>query len=206
MWIRFCNWFTKVTAFPVQLLCFRTKTVYEDKKAFRAVKGPMLIVSNHTSVFDYAVYIFVFFFRTLRTVMAEVLFKKPVLGTYLRCMGGIRVDRAAHEFGFVEEALGILEKKGTVLIFPESRLPVDGEERPLPFKESVAYLALRSGVPVVPVYTSGSYFRFKRARVVVGKPVLPAEWIPEGTPEKEAMQEVTARLRETVIALGKQLP
>ena len=206
MWMRFCNWFTKVTAFPVQLLCFRTKTVYEDKKAFRAVKGPMLIVSNHTSVFDYAVYIFVFFFRTLRTVMAEVLFKKPVLGVYLRCMGGIRVDRAAHEFGFVEEALGILEKKGTVLIFPESRLPVDGEERPLPFKESVAYLALRSGVPVVPVYTNGSYFRFKRARVVVGKPVLPAEWIPEGTPEKEAMQEVTARLRETVIALGKQLP
>jgi 1-acyl-sn-glycerol-3-phosphate acyltransferase len=121
-------------------------------------------------------------------------------------MGGIRVERAAHEFGFVEEALGILEKKGTVLIFPESRLPVEGEERPLPFKESVAYLALRSGVPVVPVYTNGSYFRFKRARVVVGKPVLPAEWIPEATPEKEAMQEVTARLRETVIALGKQLP
>lgn len=205
MWIRFCNWFTKLTAFPVQLVCFRTKTVYEDREAVRALKGPVLLVSNHTSVFDYAVYLFVFFFRTLRTVMAEVLFQKPVLGIYLKCMGGIRVDRAAREFGFVEEALGILEKGGTVLLFPESRLPLPGETRPLPFKDSAAFLALRSGVPVVPLYTNGSYFRWKRARVVVGRPVLPAEWISEGTAEKEAVRLVSGKLRETVAELGKRL-
>ena len=205
MWIRFCNWFVKVTGFFAQLLVLRTKTTYEDRKAVRSLKGPVIIVSNHTALLDYGVYLFVFWWRTLRTVMAEVLFTRPVLKAFLTSMGGIRVDRGAHEFGFIEEAEGILKDGGTILIFPESRLPKKGEERPLPFTESTAFLALRSGVPVIPVCTNGAYFKKERTRVVVGKPVMPAEWVTPEQSEKEAVETVTAKLRETIIGLGNQL-
>ena len=64
--IRFWNAFTKITAWPVQFFCFRTKVHYEDRSVQgRHIKGPAIIISNHTSVFDYAVYIFVFITRSV---------------------------------------------------------------------------------------------------------------------------------------------
>ena len=74
MLIKFWNAFVKITAYPVQKAVFRTKVCYEDKRAqSRRIKGSAVIVSNHTSVWDYGVYLFVFFFRTLRCQMAEVI-------------------------------------------------------------------------------------------------------------------------------------
>ena len=204
--IRFWNWFTKITAFPVQWLCFRTKIYYEDPAIQkRKIHGAAIIISNHTSVFDYAVWLFVFFSRTLRFQMAEVLFRKKVLGKFLRMLGGIYVNRNVYDFGFIAESEEILRKGGVVGIFPEARLPLKGEERPLPFKTSAAYLALSSGVPVIPVYTDGSYFSLKRARVIVGKPVDVSVFCGENYSDKENMRAVSNGLRNKVIELEKLL-
>ena len=200
------NWFVKITGWPVQFLCFRTKILYEDKRAQgRHIKGPAIVISNHTSVFDYAVYLFVFFSRTLRYQMAEVLFKKPGLGLLLKCLGGIRVDRGAHDFGFMPKSERILERGGVVGIFPESRLPLPGETRPLPFKVSAAYLALTSGAKIVPVVTNGSYFNRKRARVLIGKPLYAADLLEDGADETENLRIVSERLRERIMELEKLL-
>ncbi|MBO7375690.1 MAG: 1-acyl-sn-glycerol-3-phosphate acyltransferase [Clostridia bacterium] len=198
--------FVKLTAWPVQFLCFRTKVYYEDRQASgRRIRGPAIIISNHTSVFDYAVFLFVFYSRTLRYQMAEVLFKKRGLGLFLRMMGGIYVDRDALDFGFIAESEEILEKGGIVGIFPESRLPRPEEERPLEFKTSCAFLALSSGVPVIPVYTNGSYFRRERAKVMIGKPILAETLRDPSLGEKENLALVSAKLRESVIRLEKML-
>ena len=83
--IRLFNAFVKLTGLPAALLVFRTKVYYENKAAQgRRIKGAAVLVSNHTSVFDYAVYLFVFFTRTLRTLMAEVLFEKKLLALFLK--------------------------------------------------------------------------------------------------------------------------
>lgn len=200
------NWFAKITGWPLQFLCFRTKIFYEDKRVQgRHIDGSAIIISNHTSIFDYAVYLFVFWTRTLRFQMAEVLYEKPVLRLLLRCLGGIKVDRNTHDFGFMPKSLSILEHGGVVGIFPESRLPLPGEERPLPFKVSAAYLALESGAKIVPVVTNGSYFTRKRARVLIGKPLFAADLLEEGANETENLAIVSERLRERIAALEKQL-
>ncbi len=200
------NWFVKITGWLPQFFCFRTKVLYEDRSAQgRHIKGSAIVISNHTSVFDYAVYLFVFFTRTLRFQMAEVLYKKPLLGPFLHCMGGIRVDRDTHDFGFMPKSLRILERGGVVGIFPESRLPLPGEARPLPFKVSSAYLALTSGAKIVPVVTNGSYFCRKRARVLIGKPILVADLLEAGKSDTENLQIVSERLRERIMELEKLL-
>ena len=200
------NWFVKITGWLPALLCFRTKILYEDRRAQgRHIRKDAIIISNHTSVFDYAVYLFVFFTRTLRFQMAEVLYQKPLLAPFLRCMGGIRVDRGAFDFGFVPKSQAILARGGVVGIFPEGRLPLPGEERPLPFRVSAAYLALLSGAKIVPVVTNGSYFRFRRARVLIGKPIDAAELAEEGADEKENLRIVSERLRERIKELEKLL-
>lgn len=206
MLIKFWNAFVKITAYLVQLVIFRTKVYYEDKAAqSRRIKGGAIIISNHTSVWDYAEYLFVFFFRTLRAQMAEVLFEKKPLGLFLKMMGGIRVNRGANDFACVTKSEKILEKGGVVLIFPESRLPLKGEERPLPFKPGAAYLALLSGAPVVPVFTNGKYFSKKRARVIIGKPIYARDLIDDSLSEKENLARITDIMRDRIISLEKQL-
>ncbi len=200
------NWFVKITGWPVQFLCFRTKILYEDKTVQgRHIEKDAIVISNHTSIFDYAVYLFVFYTRTLRFQMAEVLYEKPLLALLLHCLGGIRVDRNAHDFGFMPKSLSILSRGGVVGIFPESRLPLPGEERPLPFKVSAAYLALTSGSKIIPVVTNGSYFCRKRARVLIGKPILASDLLEDGADETENLAIVSERLRERIIALEKLL-
>ena len=206
MLIKFWNAFVKITAYLPQLLIFRTKVYYEDKAAqSRRIKGGAIIISNHTSVWDYAEYLFVFFFRTLRAQMAEVLFEKKPLGLFLKMMGGIRVNRGANDFACVTKSEKILEMGGVVLIFPESRLPLKGEERPLPFKPGAAYLALLSGAPVVPVFTNGKYFSKKRARVIIGKPIYARDLIDDSLSEKENLARITDIMRDRIISLEKQL-
>lgn len=187
-------------------MLFRTKVHYEDKKVQgRKIKGAAIIISNHTSVYDFAVMLFTFPFRTLRYLMAEVLFKKKRLSHFLRAMGGIMVDRDAYDFAFLEKCNDILKKKGVVGIFPESRLPKVGEERPLPFAPSAAYLALMSGVPVIPVFTNGSYFNKKRAHVIIGKPI-DVQSVADGTlTEKENIEKVNGYLRQRIVELQNEL-
>ena len=203
--VRFWNWFAKITGWPVQFLCFRTRVYYENAACSRRIKGPAIIISNHTSVFDYAVYLFVFFSRTLRFQMAEVLYRKKLLGWFLRRMGGIYVDRDGFDFGFVTKSEDILRGGGVVGIFPESRIPKPGEERPLVFKTSAAYIALRSDAPVIPVVTNGSYFSKKRARVMIGEPINVRDLSDPGLGEKEDLKNVSAKLRERIIELEKKL-
>lgn len=204
--IRFFNWFTKITGWLVQKIIFRTKIYYEDKSVqSRRIRGKAIIVSNHTSVFDYAVHLFVFFSRTLRFQMAEVLFKKRPLGLFLKAMGGIYVNRDTHDFSFIYKSQEILDKGGVVGCFPESRIPLKDEERPLEFKTSTAYLALLSGAPIVPIYTDGVYFKSARARVIIGKTMFIDDIIDESKTEKENIELINKALREKIIDLGRML-
>lgn len=206
--IAFFNAFTKVTGWPVQKICFRTKIYYEDKSVqSRRIKGPAIIVSNHTSVFDYAVILFVFFSRTLRYQMAEVLFKNKLLAMFLRMMGGIFIDRNAHDYRFIEKSRRILEKGGVVGIFPEGRLPVKDRDEtiPLRFLPGAAELALEMQVPIIPVYISGSYFCRDRARVIIGAPVDIADLADEKEDYKKKLESISQSLRERVVELGYML-
>lgn len=204
--IRFWNAFVKITGWLPEVLCFRPHIYYEDKSVqSRKIKGSAIIICNHTSVIDYMALLFVFFFRTIRAQMAEVLFEKKGLRLLLNWLGGIRVDRKSHDYGFVEQSREILEKGGVVLIFPESRLPKPGEERPLPFVPSVAYLALTSGAPVIPVYTNGSYFKKKHVSVLIGKPIDTEAYLDASLSEKEQLALVSEKYRERIIELGELL-
>lgn len=197
LWIRIFNWFAKITGFIPFWIAFRTKVHYVDKALqSRKIKGPAIIMSNHIQLFDYVVYIFVFWRRTIRTQAAEVLWKRPMLGPLLKQLGAIYVNRTTRDFSFCDESVQLLRDGWVLTIFPEARLPKQGEERPLPFKTSSAYIALQSGVPVIPVVTNGSYMNFKhRAQVLIGTPVYAADLKKEGKTEKENLRIVSEKFR-----------
>ena len=105
-------------------------------------------------------------------------------------------------FDFVGQSLEILEKGGTVGIFPQGRLPVGG--KPFPFKPSISYIALRCNAPIVPVYTDGNYGLFKRSHVMIGTPITlpPAE---EEDLTKENYERLTRYLEQQEYKLKEEL-
>ncbi len=198
----FFQMFVRITGWIPQWICFRTRLRYEDKAVQnRFIHGPAIIVSNHTSVYDFAAMLFVFPTRVLRYQMAEVLFKKKGLGPFLKLMGGIYLDRYNHQYGYMETSLEVLRKGGIVGIFPEGRLPRKGETPPLSFQPGAAFLSLTSGVNIIPVWVNGSYFHRKRACAVIGTPLSPGDYSDLPLTEKEKITEYTRALREKIIQL-----
>jgi 1-acyl-sn-glycerol-3-phosphate acyltransferase len=118
--------------------------------------GTYVFMSNHQSHFDILT-IFLTVPVSLRFVAKRELFKIPFFGWYLHAAGHVRVDRSDRA-GAIRSLDGAAEqiRAGTPIVaFPEGSRSDDGEVRP--FKKGPFMLALKAGVPVVPVSITGSH-------------------------------------------------
>ena len=201
------NWFVKITGWLPQLILFKTKVYYEEKTSQnKRIKGKAIVVSNHNQVMDFAVLMFVFWRRTLRCAAAEILFRKNFIFTlFLKALGCVKVDRNEHDFSFLTELQQILDKGGVVEMYPESRLPKDGESRPIEFKPSYVYLALESGAPIIPVFSNVKMCSKKRNDVIIGKAINVADLYNTELSEKENINNINTYVRSKIIELGKQI-
>ena len=198
-------WFVKLTGVPLALLFFKPKIYYVDKKV-QSLRLPKscILMSNHKSLMDFVLYLCLFFGKTIRFLMAEVLFNKGKLfASFLFGIGGIYVNRDNYDFGFMYETIKVLDKGGIVGIFPQGRLPVGDKE--WPFKPSVTYIALNSDAPIVPVYTDGNYGLFKRAKVVIGTPIDIHEYCTQKNPNEAEIKRLTEMLQSKVDELKEFL-
>lgn len=149
-------------------------------------------------------------------IMAKAeLWKVPVLSAILRHTGQIPVVRgtrtAADSLDAAEQALTAGE---CVLIFPEGTHTKDPDEWPMVARTGVARLALRTGVPVVPIAQWGAnlvvpngkpWFRpFPRPHfdAIVGAPVDLSDLVPAdgAAPSSEVLTEATARVMAAITA------
>ena len=199
--------FVKITGWPLAALIFRTKYYYEDKSSQnRKIKGPAIIVSNHTAISDFMIYMFAFWNRNIHCVMADILYKKnKFMNWFLPRIGGIKVCRETNNYEFINICKTVLDKGGVVEIYPEARIPKPHEEKPLAFKPSAAYLAMMTKVPIIPLYTNGSYYKKSRARIIIGKPINVDELIDESLNEKENIEKINKHLRDKIMGLGDEL-
>ncbi len=118
--------------------------------------GSYVFIANHVSYYDTPValaHIPVQF----RFLAKRGLFQIPFLGTHLSRAGHIpvpREDPRAAVKTMQRAAETIQKKKISLLIFPEGGRTHDGVLQP--FKEGGAYIAIRAGVPVVPLVFMGT--------------------------------------------------
>ena len=201
------HWFVKLTGWIPQRLVFQTRIHYEDRAVQgRHVRSKAIVVSNHHTVMDFAVLMFVFWTRTLRCAVAEIMYQKNMVMTLLlKLLGCIRVERESYDFSFLDRMKRVLDKGGVVELYPESRLAKPGEEKPLPFKPSYVHLALQTQAPIIPVYSNGKLFSKERVQVVIGKPIDVRQLYDNSLSERENIHQINAYVRSKIIALGKQL-
>lgn len=80
---KFVQWFLRITGYIPSLFYFRRRKVYYENRNSqgRRIKGKAIVVSNHFYVYDFALYLFVFYQSNLRPLIGEALFTttKPLI-------------------------------------------------------------------------------------------------------------------------------
>ena len=107
---------------------------------------------------------------------------KPA-GWLLEALGAFPVRRGAADREALKNALEVLERGESLVVFPEGTRRFGTEVVDL--REGASYLALRANVPIVPVGIGGGervmrrgarFPRPGRVTVVVGEPIDPAQF------------------------------
>ncbi|PYQ35175.1 MAG: hypothetical protein DMF55_07925 [Acidobacteria bacterium] len=125
-----------------------------------------IVVANHESFCDILV-LLANLPMQVRFLAKRSIFRVPVLGWSIAAAGFVPVDREDRSRGAatVEAALERLEGGRSLVIFPEETRTSTGEL--LPFKRGAAHLALRTGLPILPVALAGTYRVLKRGTLEI---------------------------------------
>ncbi len=200
-------WFVKITGYIPNLLYLRRKTYYVNKKnQSRKIKGPAVIISNHTSLMDFPLHLYTFISKTIRPLVAEITYdKNKLMRWFLKHLGGIKVDRDSYDFTFMGKCIDSLEKKDAILIFPEARLPEKNEKELLDFKPSYIYIALESNAPIIPMYTNGKYGFKGKTRVIIGEKIYVNELMDDTKTIEENIDFINNYMRNYIMRLRDEL-
>jgi 1-acyl-sn-glycerol-3-phosphate acyltransferase len=116
-------------------------------------RGPAMIVSNHVSSLD-PLMIQSVVRRPIIWMMASEYYELPVLGRIFRAIRVIPVNRDGRDATALRAALRTLASGHLLGVFPEGRIETSNEL--LPLQTGPAMIALRTKVPVLPVFQTGS--------------------------------------------------
>lgn len=166
-------------------------------------EGPYILAPVHRSYIDWLVVARVTR-RRLRYIAKDSLWRWQRLGRFIELLGAFPVHRGTADREAFNRSIGTLEGGEPLVLFPE------GTRRSGPTVEPVldgaAYLALRAGVPVVPVGIGGTERRMPRGaaiprpgrvKVVVGMPIEPPA-APAGRVSRSATRLLSAELRARI--------
>lgn len=120
------------------------------------MKGPALVVSNHTSAVD--IYLMCGYFPIpYAVVVKEQLIRIPFFGWAIRAGGAVPLERTGgrRDIERLEEVGTALAEGRVVNFFAEGTRSKDG--RLSRFKKGAFVTAIRHGVPVIPVVIGGSH-------------------------------------------------
>lgn len=157
--------------------------------------GGAVLCSNHASAWD-PVLVALKIPRTvpLRFMAKAELFKNPLLNWLLRKLGAFPIHRGANDLGAMKTAMKCLQDGQKLMVFPEgTRVEEEGEASA---KGGAVMLAIRTGVPMVPIYCGGKKKLFHRGTIVFGAPYSPVIAGRRPTPEenRDIAEELMTRI------------
>jgi 1-acyl-sn-glycerol-3-phosphate acyltransferase len=169
--------------------------------------GSYVFVSNHLSYMDTPVALANIPVQ-FRFLAKRGLFQIPFMGWHLARAGHIPVPRGDARAAVKTMTLAaqvVREQKISLLIFPEGGRSRKGEMRP--FMEGAAYIAIRAGVPLVPVGLQGTreVLPYGSGNIRGGAVILRiGDPIPTDQATLRDRVHLTELLRERIIKLAEQ--
>jgi len=198
-------WFYRVVRAIVMAFCvpvFRVKIIGAD----RLPKGGAYIVApTHRSLTDVPFTSFITT-RRIRFLAKEELLAHSLGRWFFGNLGAVPVARGTADRGALRVLEGVLRDGDPVALFPEGTR-IEGPTV-APLFDGAAYLAVKLGVPIVPVGVGGTEHILPKGRalpkihkvvVVVGEPIMPVS-VAAGGSRRAAATAITATLATSLQA------
>lgn len=168
-------------------------------------QGPLIVAINHTNFWD-GVLATAYLPRDVVGLAKVELFRVPLLGLILRWYRAVPVHRGEVDRHVLGKAVEALQQGRVVSMAPEGTRSKD--HRLQRGRDGMAFLAARTGAPVLPMAISGSELfwsqvvRFRRTptRIVIGQPF---RFTVRGEVEREMLRRMT---QEGMYRLAALLP
>jgi 1-acyl-sn-glycerol-3-phosphate acyltransferase len=141
--------------------------------------------------------------RTLRYMGKEGLWRVPLAAWFLTTLGGFPVQRGLVDREALHRGEEVLGRGEPLVVFPEGtrkRGPIIDD-----VKDGAAFLACRTGLPIVPVGMGGTeralgvgarWIRPTKVVLIVGEPILPPAREPGGRVKRSQVRQLTETLRD----------
>jgi 1-acyl-sn-glycerol-3-phosphate acyltransferase len=167
--------------------------------------GPVILAANHRSFWDIPVHV-IASSRPIAFMAKQELYKGPVTRWMWRSLGGFPVRRDTADIRAIDIALALLERGEVVGVYPEGTRSRTGEM--LPFLKGAAWLALRTGAPIVPCglkgterRSPGDRRRLRRRVMVAFGPPIPVQAEPDTRVRREKADVLTQQLLKAIQSL-----
>ena len=167
--------------------------------------GAAILVSNHTSGLD-PLLIQAVCPRLIVWMVAQEYVELPALSGIFRMIEAIPVGRDGRDMAATRQALRALSDGRILGVFPEGR--IERTRELLPFQTGVALMALKTRLPIHPVYVDGTqrgqpmgraFLHRQQAVVTFGRPLR----LHEEFSAKD-LDGATFALKEAVRLLGEE--
>ncbi|MGN1270354.1 MAG: lysophospholipid acyltransferase family protein [Clostridia bacterium] len=179
------------------LIVFRVKKVGEENIA---KEGAYIMCANHRSNWDPP--ILVASTKRLNYIMAkEELFKNNFIKWFAKQCCVFPVKRGKKDLESIKFSLKVLKEGQILTLFPEGTR--NGMEKNGKAQNGAAFLALKTGVPVIPVGIQGTMKPFHKVTLNYGKPLDYSEF-KTAKPEKEVLDKVSKDIMDNIIMLTKE--
>ena len=184
---------------PVLWLVFRPR-VYGNRKAL-STKGGVIFICNHISMAD-PVVLGAISPRIIHFMAKKELFDSKIGKLFFKAFYAFPVSRGNVDLKSIKSAIKVLEDGKAFGIFPEGRRMV--ADRMDEFELGTSLIAMRSGVPVVPIYMHNRSYGWGGARIMVGDPIYSDDSSIKGS-RKENEQIFTQRIMNAMNRLRREL-
>jgi 1-acyl-sn-glycerol-3-phosphate acyltransferase len=165
------------------------------------LRGPAILVSNHTSSIDPAFIQAVCRHRLITWMMAREYMDTKGTGWFYRTLGAIPVERSGRDTTPLRAAIRALEAGKILGVFPEGRIAKTAQF--LPFQTGVALMAIKTQSPVYPVYLTGTQRNKEMLAAVLNRNEATISFGPpvefdRSSTSKEKLESATFAIRSAV--------
>ena len=162
------------------------------------LEAPYILMANHTTMLDPFMMAVAIPKYQIRFIGKKELWKVKPFAWFANSIRAIPVDRHNTDMEAMRACMRVTREGHVLGIFPEGTRHHKGLMTEL--ESGVAMIALRSKVPLVPVYIAGKLGLFRTLHVYVGKPILMDDLREMGI-NTETCQMLLGRITETYAAL-----
>jgi 1-acyl-sn-glycerol-3-phosphate acyltransferase len=190
----------KIVRFIVTSFCRTWCRMTIEGRENVPASGPFLLAPTHRSILDTPIASGVTN-RRMRFMGADKYWKNKAFGRLLTALGGFPVSRGTADREALRRCIAVLEGGEPLVLFPEG----ERKRGPIvhPLFDGATYVAVKAGVPIVPVGIGGSerampkgakFIRPRKLHVAIGKPMQVPKISASPKAQRDAARQLTVDL------------